>query len=375
MGPAEAATRAQENGSVLVFNAHTLALTGELRPPHFPLRDVHDAALIDGKLFVACSYDNLIAVFDFATGRWEKWYPAADLKARDCDANHFNTIAVHDNRIILLAHNNGPSQLFFYDRRSLDLCKVIRLGKWAHDIFRVGGEIAVCSSAEGLLVSTSGWTLRTGGFPRGVDLTGDSILVGISTLADRVNRHQMSSVLRRYTPSWFHTCDYLLEGVGMVLDIQPIDVDEAAVATLEPFFGFRRFPGTYNDAAPGNVYLPGVDDPRSGVFTPEWHGPESTHRWTAALDARMTLVVNPGESTVSITAMSGFPGAYDAEVYMSGRCIGRIGWIEPGARAAAFALPEAAGACELLFRVPHLWQPSAEDPRKLGVGIFDVTLR
>jgi hypothetical protein len=372
MGPAEAATRAQENGSVLVFNAHTLALTGELRPPDFPLRDVHGAALIDGKLFIACSYDNLIAILDFATGRWEKWYPSADLKARDCDVNHFNTIAVHGERIILLAHNNGPSQLFFYDRRSLDLCRVIRLGKWAHDIFRVGGEIAVCSSAEGLLVSTSGWTVRTGGFPRGVDLTGDSILAGISTLADRVNRHEMSSVLRRYTPSWLHTCDYLLEGVGMVLDILSLDAD--ADLRLEPFSDVRRFPGTYNDAAPGNVYLPGIDSARSGVFAPEWHGPEGTHRWTAALNARMTIVANPGESTISVTALSGFPDAYYAEVYVNGQCAGRMEWVRPGPLAAKFELPTVTGALELLFRVPHLWQPSGDDTRKLGIGIFDVTL-
>lgn len=374
IGPAEAATRTHENGSVLVFDAHTLVLTGELRPPRFPLRDVHGARLIDGKLFVACCYDNLIAIIDLATGLWEKWYPAADLNARDRDVNHFNTIAVHDNRIILLAHNNGPSQLFFYDPSSLDLCRVIQLGQQAHDIFQAGGEFAVCSSAEGLLVSTSGWTLRTGGFPRGVDLTGDSILVGISTLADRANRHQMSSVLRRYTSSWIHTRDYLLEGVGMVLDILPIEIDDGSSAALEPFLGVRRFPGTYNDVAPGNVYLPGVDDRRCGVFAPEWHGPEGAHRWTASLDARMNIVVNPGESSIFITAMNGFPGAYYAEVYVSGHCIGRMEWIEHGTLAGTFALPVAAGALELLFRVPHLWQPSAGDPRKLGVGIFDVTL-
>jgi hypothetical protein len=373
IGPADANTRARENGSVLVFDVRTLALTGELRPPHFPLRDVHGAALIDGKLFIACSYDNLIAILDLASGRWAKWYPAADVNARDHDVNHFNTIAVHDDRIVLLAHNNGPSHLLFYDPKSLDLCRVIELGQQAHDIFRASGEFAVCSSAEGLLVSTSGWTFRTGGFPRGVDLTGHSILVGISPLADRASRHEMSSVLRRYTPSWLHACDYLLEGVGMVLVV--LSIDAGAVAGLEPFSDLRRFPGAYNDVAPGSVYLPGVDNTRNGVFAPEWHGPEGAHRWTAALDARMTVVVNPGERTVSVTAMSGFPGAYYAEVYVSGQRVGRMEWTRAGQLGATFELPAMTGALELLFRVPHLWQPSSDDPRKLGIGIFDVTLR
>lgn len=373
IGPAEAATRARENGSVLVFDAHTLALTGELRPPDFPLRDAHGAASIDGKLFIACSYDNLIAILDLGTGRWEKWYPAADVFARDRDVNHFNTIAVHENKIVLLAHNNGPSHLLFYDPSSLDLCRAIEMGQQAHDIFRSAGEFAVCSSAEGLLVSTSGWTLRTGGFPRGVDLTGDSILVGISPLAERASRHEMSSVLRRYTPRWFHACDYLLEGVGMVLAVLPIDV--GAVAGLEPFSGVRRFPDAYNDVAPGNVYLPGVDNARNGVFAPEWHGPEGGHRWTAALDARMTVVVNPGERTVSVTAMSGLSDAYYAEVYVKGQRAGRMEWSRAGQLGATFELPVMTGALELLFRVPHLWQPSSDDTRKLGIGIFDVTLR
>ena len=372
VGPAEAATREQENGSVLVFDAHTLALTGELRPPHFPLRDVHGAALIAGKLFVACSHDNLIAILDLATGRWEQWYPAADVYARDRDVNHFNTIAVHDNSIVLLAHNNGPSHLLFYDPGTLDLCRVIQLGEQAHDIFRAGGVLAVCSSAEGLLVSTSGWRLRTGEFPRGIDITGDSILVGISPLADRASRHQMSSVLRCFTPAWLHTRDYLLEGVGMILAILSMEVDGRL--RLEPFTGVRRFRGEYNDVAPGNVYLPGIENARSGVFAPEWHGPEGAYRWTAALDARMIVAVNPGESTVSVTATSGFPGAYYADVLVNGQCIGRMEWTRAAQMAATFALPAAVGAVELLFRVPHLWQPSEEDTRKLGIGIFAVTL-
>ncbi len=380
VGPADSATRANESGSILIFDIHTLALTGELRPANFLLRDVHGAACINGKLFVACSHDNLIAVYEIATGRWEKWYPSVDVQARDRDVNHFNTIAVRDNRIVLLAHNNGPSNLLFYDPVSLDLGKAIQLGHQAHDIFCVGDELAVCSSAEGLIVSTTGWTLRTGEFPRGVDLAGGSNLIGISPLAERVSRHRMSSVLRRFDPAWTYTCDYLLEGVGMVLDILSIDIDGLSLTGLDRFSSVRRFGGVYNDVAPGNSYFPGSASAYNTVFGPEWHGPEGAHRWTAALEARMAIVANPGESAITVSALSGFPGPYQTDLYIGQKQIGRMDWTQSGNLTATFPLPAPRGALDLRFQVTHLWKPSecssgSDDHRKLGIGIFTVKLQ
>jgi hypothetical protein len=379
-GAIDASARAQENGSILVFDAHALTLKDELYPDGFRIRDAHGLACIDGKLFVACSYDNLIAIFDFATSRWEKWYPAIDMQARDRDIHHLNSIAVHEDKIVVLAHNKGPSHLLFYDPRTLDLCRVAQLGHHAHDIFRIGGELGVCSSAEGLLVSKQGWQLRTGGFPRGVEITEDAILVGISHVAERTNRNRVSSLVRRFSRTWLHTCDYVLEGVGMVLDILSLEIDEDSLARLEPFRQVRRFPGQYNEAMPGNVYAPGAAKPPVDVFTPEWHAPEGMHRWTAAREARMTIVANPGETTISVTALSAFPGLYHVEIYMGVHYLGRIEWTRAGQRTASFALPPGTRVSELVFRVPHLWQPSkclqgAEDGRSLGTGVVAVTLQ
>ncbi len=166
--PDNAAARAEETGSVLVLDALSLLPIAEFRPEDFTLRDVHGIACFDDKLWVTSSFDNSVAVFDTSVHRWTKWYPSIDVHARNRDLNHFNTIVPDGDQIYILAHNNGLSHLLSYDRSSLELCSAMELGRQAHDIFPVGGGIGTCSSAEGLLLSSTGWALRTGAFPRGV---------------------------------------------------------------------------------------------------------------------------------------------------------------------------------------------------------------
>lgn len=163
---------------------------------------MHGIAYFDGKLWVTGSFDNLVAVYDPGARRWTKWYPAVDLRARNRDVHHFNTIISERDTICILAHNNGPGDLMYYDRSSLDLCGARRLGCQSHDIFPVGDGIGTCSSADGMLVSSTGWTLRTGAFPRGVAFGKDAILVGLSQIARRSVRHETSGFIRRFTTNW-----------------------------------------------------------------------------------------------------------------------------------------------------------------------------
>jgi hypothetical protein len=375
-GPYDATARAGETGSILVLDAASLLPIAELRPEEFPLRDVHGIACFDNKLWVTSSFDNLIAVFDTAARRWMKWYPSIDLAARDRDVNHFNTIVPDGDRICLLAHNNGPSHLLFYGRASLELYSVLELGREAHDIFPAGGGVGTCSSADGLLVASTGWALRTGAFPRGIAYDDEGILVGLSQVAPRSIRHEMSGIVRRFTPQWHYAADYVLPGVGMVLAILPLPLDLSACAALEPFEA-PCFRGEYNPLEPGNVYRVGGGG--NAVFAPEWHAGAETHRWTAARESRMTVVVNPGETTLAICSSSSFPGPYWAEVLLNGQSLGTLRWTQPGYASPQFTLPSGIqGSCELLFRVPHLWQPSAflgtTDPRMLGVSIQELKI-
>lgn len=373
-GPQDAAVRAQEAGSILVLDAASLLPTGELSP-EFALRDVHGIACFDGKLWVTCSFDNMVAVYDLTARLWTKWYPAIDLEARGRDVNHFNTIVPNGNRICLLAHNNGRSHLLFYDRSALELCSALELGYQAHDIFAAGGGVATCSSSEGVLVGNTGWRLRTGAFPRGVACDKEGALIGISQVAHRSIRHETSSIVRRFTPDWHHTADYLLPDVGMILAIHRLDLDPGVLATLEPFDA-RCFRGEYNPLEPGDTYRGSGDN---AVFKSEWHSGEETHRWTGAREAHMTVVVNPGEKAMAIDAYSGFPGPYWAEILVREHHLGTIHWSEPGHASSRFLLPPGVqGTCDVIFRVPHLWQPAiclgAEDKRMLGVSVHQLKI-
>jgi hypothetical protein len=374
-GSNDDAERSRQTGSILVLAVPSFAVIGELQP-EFALRDVHGIACIDGKLWVTCAYDNLVAVYDIGRRQWRKWYPSTKPAARGRDVNHFNTITTVGDRFCVVAHNNGRSHLLFYAKPSLELCSACELGREAHDAFSVGGGVATCSSRDGVLLSTAGWILRTGGYPRGIAFAGDSVLLGISQIAPRGMRHQASGVLRRFTRQWCHVADYLLSAVGMILAILPIDIDENDLPKLEPWNQVQehRAPNL-----PGNAYRLGERE-STVASSLEWHAGELTHRWTAAREAGMTVVVNPGETKVVVTARNGFPGAYAVEVCANGQSLGSIYWSEAKDARNEFLLPGGTqGKCEMILRVPHLWQPSScrlgsVDDRMLGVGIQTIQI-
>jgi hypothetical protein len=375
-GPKNLVIRDGEKGSVLVLDANSLRQISELCPDEFPLRDVHGMALFDGKLWITSSFDNMVATFDLVKKKWGKWYPSADIGARDRDVNHFNTIVHDGDRICLLAHNNGPSHILFYDRQTLELCSALKLGCQAHDIFWVDGAVTTCSSANGLLISSKGWALRTGAFPRGIAITEEGIVVGISQMAQRSDRHKTSGILRKFTPAWGHLADYVLPGVGMVLAILPLDLELSGISGLETFQA-QCFRDKYNSLEPGNIYRFG--DVGDGTFAPEWHAGEGVRRWTAARLAHMDIVVNPGETTLIVAASSGFPGPYSLEVLINGQRLGVLSWSGPDFQISKFCLPpNLRGTCELGLSVSHLWQPSVclgtDDKRWLGVCVHELRL-
>jgi hypothetical protein len=371
------AERAEERGSLLVFDER-LDVKEEVQPP-FPLRDLHGMTSFDDIVWVTCSFDDLVAIFDPATGTWRKWYPSADPLAHGRDVHHYNTIAKIGDRIVLLAHNLGRSHVVSYRYPSLELDRVRPLGLHAHNVFAVGGSLATCSSGEGLLMSESGWRLRTGGFPRGFAATDDVKLVGISRNASRDERSDVDGVIRVFDDAWRFQMDYVLRGVGMILDILPVSIEDAVLLGLDPWPHTEIYPGRYNPEDPGDCYFPGQQhDDASGWF--EWHAAEGTHRWTAACDAGMTVIINPGENFLTVEVLSAFPEGYVAEICLEGTPLGQLEFPTAGVRSATFALKaHAPGPARLSFRVPRLWQPAGEiagssDARPLGVGVRSVQL-
>jgi hypothetical protein len=218
------------------------------------------------------------------------------------------------------------------------------------------------------------WRIRTGGFPRGISITNSEILVGVSMVAARSQRHAMSGIVRHYNPQWEFQTDYVLENAGMILAIESLP--DCNPEHLAPWPQVRIFSSGYNDVAPGNVYKPGESD--ANLFLPEWHAAEHDGRWTAAKNARITIVRNPGENRLTIEAASWYPGPFPVEIWIDDVYLGPIEFREPGARKCSFAFPTpACRAGNLSFRLPHLWRPkdvigSSEDERLLGLFVWSV---
>ena len=219
----------QEKGSILCFDQAVCFLL-EIKPP-FPIRDIHQILVYDGKLWVTCSFDNMIAVFDGIS--WDTWHPLGTSQEEPHDVNHFNSLTAFGNELCLVAHNWGAttgklSELHFFRMPDRRWVRSIKLGSQAHNAWLHEGDLMTCSSAEGLLVSAKGKKIDTGGFPRGIAYVGDEIHVGISEFASRPDRDLGRGWIQVFDREWnlLRTLD--MTGEGMVTDMLAISPDDAA---------------------------------------------------------------------------------------------------------------------------------------------------
>lgn len=210
-----------ERGRILVFD-RDMRLTGELQAP-FPMRDLHEILWHEGRLWATCSFDNLVAMWDAASGTWEAWYPLGQTPAPPYDVNHFNSLAVVDGQLCIIAHNFGASELLRFDPETRALLSREPFGVQSHNIRELPGVgLVTCSSAEGALAGTDGWRVETGGFPRGLLLEGDANYVGISEIAERKDRDLSTGRILVFDPGWQLAGEIALAGEGLVLDLQPL---------------------------------------------------------------------------------------------------------------------------------------------------------
>jgi len=376
LGPDNDQVRASEDGSILVLD-HDLQVCQELRAP-FRLRDIHGIACFDGRLWVTCSYDNLIGIYDLTRRDWNRWYPAPNPSHRDRDIHHFNTIRFLGGQLCLLAHNFGSSELLFYDYPSLQLDSVVPFGVMSHDLFIFDDTIATSSSGDGWIVNKRGQRLRTGNFPRGVETTPEGNLLGMSMHSPRDERQRQNGILRWYSADWQFKADYVLPEVGMVLDVLDIGDQDRRLDSMEPWPHAEVTRGSYNRLAPGNVYTPNSFASNIGSGGLEWHTSEETHRWTAAREAGLSILMNPGEKRLWVEVSSANPHGYFVEVRLDQQYLGTVSFSAPGVQRHEFRIsPESIGPGSLKFRVPYLWKPSdlipgSTDDRFVGVAVLMV---
>jgi hypothetical protein len=205
--------QAQERGEILMFD-RALRPCGSLRAP-FALRDLHEIAWHGGKLWATGSYDNMIAVFDGQ--RWERWFPLGQGEAGD--VNHFNSFMFDADRVWILAHNRGPSELLAFSLETRALLQRVPMGNCAHNIWREDARLFTCSSAHGTLINEDGAVLETGGFPRGVAFDAATRCVGVSAQVERKERDFTAGKLLVCARDWTVRHEIDLAGEGLILDL------------------------------------------------------------------------------------------------------------------------------------------------------------
>jgi len=223
-GTASTVPRDQENGCILVFDQQ-LRQVDELTAP-FALRDLHQILWHAGKLWLTCSMDNLIALYE--GGQWSKWYPSPEGVAGK-DVNHFNSIYLKGHELHVLAHNlQRPSEIWRFECDSRCLIERRSIGSGAHNIWIDKGEYTVCSSHQGMLLKESGDAYFTGGFPRGLAITGELVLLGLTMFAPREMRDATSGRILVLDADWNYRHTLRLDGEGMVSDIRVPGVPDMA---------------------------------------------------------------------------------------------------------------------------------------------------
>ncbi len=211
---------AAERGQILAFDRHWRSSV--LPDAPFPLRDMHQILLYEDQLWVTCCFDNSIAIYDSRRQTWTRWHPLGLSPGEPEDNNHFNSLAIFDQQLCVLAHNRGDSDLLFFQLPERQLIATLPLGNQAHNIWRRGSAWATCSSGVGQLVSTDGWVVDTGGFPRGMAWVGAETWVGISEIAERGQRDFTTSELHLFNAVWERQRRIALVNEGLVLEVCPL---------------------------------------------------------------------------------------------------------------------------------------------------------
>ena len=213
--------RSREKGNIKIFT-HKLDYVDTLYPP-FALRDIHEIKWHQNKLWITCSYDDLIVIWD--GHNWIKWFPEYNDYLSPKDLKHYNSICFDSNIIYLLAHRWGKSMIYLYDINSLKFLSKFSLGVMSHNLWFDSGSLHTCSSHEGTIITRNKVIANPGGFTRGYSSNDEYRIVGKSEIAERSKRDYSFSQLVVYRLDWSYVSHFSLGRLGLVLDIQNITLD------------------------------------------------------------------------------------------------------------------------------------------------------
>jgi hypothetical protein len=134
----------------------------------------HQIACLDNRIFICDSGHNLLRVFDIDSGTFRS-------VGFDARRNWINSINLINGEITVVFHNHGWSDMLALDMELKPRYEKSRIGVCAHHVWSMGGERWTCSSLEGRLRSIdSPRVVEIGGYPRGVAMFNQLLIIGVS---------------------------------------------------------------------------------------------------------------------------------------------------------------------------------------------------
>jgi hypothetical protein len=214
-----------ERPRLLVFDKHLRLV--ERRKYPYPAGGMHQILFHDGHIYCSCSREDSYLVWNGE--KWSQWFPSDDSSHHGKDTHHFNSAWFEGDRMFIVGHNNGPSDVWELSRPDQQVIRKYRVGKYIHNAWREGDTIAVCNSGEGRVETVDGDVLaETGDFPRGVAIGSNVNLVGISTLATRRLRAKTRGKVQVYSKTWELLDTLDLGRCGQVCELRRLDGDDLA---------------------------------------------------------------------------------------------------------------------------------------------------
>lgn len=246
---------------ILVFD-RDFCQTGEINCSGI-VKEGHQIRCTNGSLFVCNTNNNCLTRIELADESVEHFYPLPG--SRDSNFNHINSIAIYENRLWIVAANRFRNSFVMgFDYPSMTLMEVDAVGLAAHNILEWRGWKLICDSFHGSLVlirkglddakaeypmfsihllpdtnevlvdrivmNNAYFRERKGVpiFPRGLAISEDLALVGISEITRRAMRRDslsqlmaidgLSKVLENSMPNQVRTSD--LGRFGAVMDVR-----------------------------------------------------------------------------------------------------------------------------------------------------------
>lgn len=151
-------------------------------PKELRLKKSHQAVLYNDDLYITDTGHDRIVVYSLDAKTWKEII----IEPGMMDTKHINSIFFKNNSernplMYVLCHNGGvidsTFRIFQDDKMVVE---IPHMGKAAHNIWEMNGDIWRCDSSNGLLKSASGIEVKCYPFPRGVVVTENLLIVAVS---------------------------------------------------------------------------------------------------------------------------------------------------------------------------------------------------